>query len=291
MDLLDKYGLKPANAILAEAQHLPVFHELVEKYPVEYIAGGATQNSARVCQWMAKTPGAVTYIGAVGKDEYATHLREAATKDGMRVEYFEVDGVATGTCGVLVTGHERSLVANLGAAEKYDIAHVKQPHIWPIVEAASFYYIACFFMTHSVETILAVAQHANENNKVFMMNTAAPFIFQVPPFFENFKRVLPYIDILFGNDSEAEAMSDAFGLGTKDVTEIAKLVAAMPKIGSRARFVVITNGCKPTVIAASTGEVLQIPVIPIEKEKIVDTNGAGDSFAGGFLSQLIQVKE
>lgn len=32
---------------------------------------------------------------------------------------------------------------------------------------------------------------------------------------------------------------------------------------------------------------MQFPVIPIAKEQIVDTNGAGDAFVGGFLGQLV----
>ena len=32
------------------------------------------------------------------------------------------------------------------------------------------------------------------------------------------------------------------------------------------------------------------PVILLPKEKLVDTNGAGDAFVGGFLSQLVQEK-
>ena len=37
-------------------------------------------------------------------------------------------------------------------------------------------------------------------------------------------------------------------------------------------------------------QVLQFPVITLPKEKLVDTNGAGDAFVGGFLSQLVAGK-
>lgn len=37
-------------------------------------------------------------------------------------------------------------------------------------------------------------------------------------------------------------------------------------------------------------QVQQYPVIPLPKEKLVDTNGAGDAFVGGFLSQLVAGK-
>lgn len=49
-ELLDKYGLKLNNAVLAEPAHLPLYRELVDNFKVSYIAGGATQNSIRVCQ-------------------------------------------------------------------------------------------------------------------------------------------------------------------------------------------------------------------------------------------------
>ena len=51
-DLLDKYDVKLDSAILAEEKHQPLYKELVDGYDVKYIAGGATQNSIRVAQWM-----------------------------------------------------------------------------------------------------------------------------------------------------------------------------------------------------------------------------------------------
>ena len=71
-DILDKYDLQLNNAILAEEKHNPLYKEMVDKYPVEYIAGGATQNSIRVCQWMLKTKGATTFIGCIGEDDFGT---------------------------------------------------------------------------------------------------------------------------------------------------------------------------------------------------------------------------
>lgn len=43
------------------------YKELVENHDVEYIAGGATQNSIRVCQWIVGSPKATTFIGCVGQ--------------------------------------------------------------------------------------------------------------------------------------------------------------------------------------------------------------------------------
>jgi sugar/nucleoside kinase (ribokinase family) len=49
-DFLSKYDLKPNNAILAEEKHKPLYDEMVQKYKVDYIPGGATQNTLRVAQ-------------------------------------------------------------------------------------------------------------------------------------------------------------------------------------------------------------------------------------------------
>jgi adenosine kinase len=44
--------LKLNDQILAEEKHVPMYRELASMSEVEYIAGGATQNSIRIAQWM-----------------------------------------------------------------------------------------------------------------------------------------------------------------------------------------------------------------------------------------------
>ena len=47
--LLDKYGLKSNDAILAEEKHMPIYDEITKLSP-RYVAGGAAQNAARGAQ-------------------------------------------------------------------------------------------------------------------------------------------------------------------------------------------------------------------------------------------------
>lgn len=69
-EFLNKYDVKLNNAILAEPKHLPMYKEL-SRYPdVQYVAGGATQNAIRVAQWMLQVPGATSYMGCIGQDEF-----------------------------------------------------------------------------------------------------------------------------------------------------------------------------------------------------------------------------
>ena len=82
-DTFEKYGIKAGDAILAEEKHQPLFKELAEKEGVQYIAGGATQNSIRVAQWMLQKKNAASYMGCIGKDENGEKLKEACAKDGV----------------------------------------------------------------------------------------------------------------------------------------------------------------------------------------------------------------
>lgn len=126
----------------------------------------------------------------------------------------------------------RSLVANLAAANCYKRdKHLDLEDNWKLVEKAKVYYIAVsdtwlcpmccphecvykrchrsrsavsvclqgFFLTVSVESILKVAKHASETNKLFCLNLSAPFISQF--FKDNLMQVMPYVDVLFGNET------------------------------------------------------------------------------------------
>lgn len=41
---------------------------------VQYIAGGATQNSIRVAQWMLPEPGLTGFMGSIGSDDFGGKL-------------------------------------------------------------------------------------------------------------------------------------------------------------------------------------------------------------------------
>jgi adenosine kinase len=289
---LDKYELKSNNQILAEDKHQPMYKELAAKSDVEYIAGGATQNSIRIAQWLLQVPNATSYMGCIGEDDFGKRMRQTATQDGVNVQYMVDASTPTGTCGVCVSKNgDRSLVANLAAANNYKVDHVKKSENWALVEKARVFYSAGFFITVSPDSILTVAKHACEENKIYCMNLSAPFIMQVPPFKKTLMDALPYVDYLFGNETEAQTFAESEGWKTKDIPEIALAIARLPKQnGSRGRTVVITQGKEPTVVA-SNGKVFQIGVIPVAKENLVDTNGAGDAFVGGFLSQLVAGKD
>lgn len=288
--MLDKYDVKLDSAILAEEKHLPIYKDLMDNYNAGFIAGGATQNSIRIAQWMLTASGKkgeTAFMGCIGCDEYGQKLEECATKDGVLTHYMKDETTGTGTCAVLVKDGERSLIANLAAANNFKKDHLETAKAKAIYESAKFYYIAGFFLTVSVESLEIVAKHALDNNKTFCLNLSAPFIIDF--FGDQVATALPYADYLFCNESEAEAYAKKHELG-EDLKEVALKVAASPKLNkNKPRIVVFTQGSGSTIVACN-GVVTEYAVDPLPKEKLVDTNGAGDAFVGGFLSELVQGK-
>lgn len=288
-NFLKKYDLKADNAILAEDKHIPMYQDMISNLKVDYIAGGATLNTIRIAQWLLQKPNVISYFGCIGNDEYGKTLVEKSTAAGVNMKPQINMENNTGTCGVLISDNKRSLVANLAAANHFKKSHFDEKENWDVVEKADYFYIGGFFLTVSPESILQLATHAAENNKYCMMNLSAPFLCQF--FSEPMGKCIPYVDILFANESEAVAFSKQQNFGTEDIKEIALKAATLEKINkTRERMIVFTQGCDPTVIAFK-GKITEYPIIPIKEEEIVDTNGAGDSFVGGFLSQLIQGKD
>lgn len=68
-----------------------------------------------------------------------------------------------------------------------------------LISSLFFSFIQGFFLTVSPESVLKVAHHASEKNRIFTLNLSAPFISQF--YKEPLMKVLPYVDILFGNET------------------------------------------------------------------------------------------
>ncbi|MBN3312229.1 ADK kinase, partial [Atractosteus spatula] len=290
--------------------------------------------------WMIQQPHKVaTFFGCIGTDKFGEILKRKAEEAHVDAHYYEQSEEPTGTCAACITGDNRSLVANLAAANCYKKEkHLDLEENWKLVEEAKVYYIAGFFLTVSPESVLKVAKHASENNKIFGLNLSAPFISQF--YKEPMMKVMPYVDILFGNETSLlltldtshaqKHTSPPFGVrfvewiewidpqeeeaatfareqgfeylgalkgevqlepldpvGTEDIEEIARKAQSLPKVNKRRqRIVVFTQGKDGTVVT-SGDEVKMFPVLEIEQSEIVDTNGAGDAFVGGFLSQVV----
>ena len=126
--------------------------------------------------------------------------------------------------------------------------------------------------------------------QTFVLNFSAPFIAQL--FTRQLQDIIPYTDVIIGNEAEAEAWASATrtpGL-PRDLPAIARSIALLPKSNpSHPRTVIFTQGARETVMVTSDepDNPQFFPVNLLRDDQIVDTNGAGDAFAGGFVGALV----
>lgn len=285
-EFLGKYNIKTGTAILAEAEHEPMYQDMVDSFPCEYVAGGATQNSIRVAQWMSQSPGATGFLGAIGKDKFGEQLEQACKSAGVASHYYKTAEKPTGVCAVTILDKERSLTTKLDAANEYKHSHTLSAEVQSVINKAEIFYIASFFLTvpEGPESVMNIAKHACDNNKILAMNLSAEFLINF--FSEPMTKAIPYMDFVFGNETEAAAFGKKREWEGASIPEIALKLSALPKEnGSRPRVVVFSQGSDPTVVACN-GEVTLYPVPALKGDLLVDTNGAGDAFVGGFLARL-----
>ncbi|KAI1287119.1 Adenosine kinase 2 [Halotydeus destructor] len=290
-EFLAKFKLEPDNVILGGPDQETLIRELTTDYRVRYSAGGATQNAVRIAQWILRRPFCATFVGSVGLDRFGEILKEQTELDGVLTGYYVDKTMSTGLCAVLIThgGCHRSLVSFIGAANTF-----KRPHMlskWPLVSQAKVYYCAGFTIRSAFDAVLELATHARQvSGKLFAFNLSAPYICQ--HFTEKLMQLMPMVDILFGNESEAQALSKALNWQETDLHKLAARLYQVPSKSPTGRVVLITRGDGPVVVASkgqSKGPLItEYPVPAVPKERIIDTNAAGDGFVGGFLAQWIR---
>jgi adenosine kinase len=240
-------------------------------------------------------------MGCIGDDFYGQCMSQKAAEDGVRALYRIDPKLPTGHCCVLVTdgGKCRSLVANLSAANAFEKSFLLDN--WSAVESARIVYGTGFHLTVCPQAVVELAEHVHtsETPKLFAFNLSAPFIMQF--FSSQLEQVMPYVDILFCNDSEAREFAKLKNWPESEtIQQVITRIADLPRrSANRSRIVVITQDCEPVLMARSSEPkeadgadnpdnwtVIATPIEKLSPQEIVDTNGAGDAFAGGFVAQL-----
>lgn len=113
------------------------------------------------------------------------------------------------------------------------------------------------------------------------MNLSAPFLCEY--YKKPMLAALPYVDILFGNEVEADAFAKANDFQTTNRKEIALKLSQMEKINrKRQRIVIITQG-PDNILVVKDNIIMEFAAMRLPEEKVVDTNGAGDAFVGGIF--------
>ncbi|GDX32534.1 ribokinase [Actinomycetes bacterium] len=231
--------------------------------------GGAATTAA----WLAHLGEDVHLIGALGDDLFATMFREALTGLGVHLHASKIRGTATGTCIVLVdaTG-ERTMLPDPGANQALDVDQLTDS----LFTAGAHLHLSGYTLlnsaTRGVGQVALTRARARQLTSSMDLASAAPIAVSRAPIWA----ALDQVDVLLANSHEATAL-----------TGLADTNAAMAALAEAVETVVIK--CGPDGAVAAQGHLrYAVPALPA---KVIDTTGAGDAFAAGFLASWCAGRE
>ena len=291
-EIIKKYNMKWGDTVfLDENNDNGVYGELERMPEVRYIPGGAVENSIRVLAWCLnmdennKNKFKITMMGCAGDDLYKTKVSNALKELNVNALFEILPGEKTSRCGVGIYRKERFLITQLRASKKLSEEFIQQ-NIKEILSHEAII-IEGYMLPNKFEMCKYLTECFNRENKFVILTLSAMFIVQYHS--DKIMEIANKCDMIVGNIKEAEIFA---GINEANPTIIFETI--FKKLQPRDRILVITAGPQGVYCSKFDYRRNQLDFIyqyfadKINNDDIVDLNGAGDSFLGGFLSEYIK---
>jgi adenosine kinase len=266
---LGRHGMtKGSMALIDEARAAAIYGDMG---PATEMSGGSAANTI---VGLASFGARAAYVGKVKDDQigalYTHDIRAAGVAFDTRPA---PHGPATGCSYILVTGDgERTMNTYLGAAQD-----LRPDDIDPAQIAASrIVYLEGYLWDpkSAKEAFVKASNIAHDAGRQVALTLSDAFC--VDRYRDEFLGLMRKgtVDLVFANEAELRSLYE-----TSDFDTALKQLRIDAKLG------VVTRSEKGCVVASSEG-VIAVPAFPVAQ--IVDTTGAGDLFAAGFLFGLVR---
>lgn len=228
-------------------------------------SGGSCANTIA---GLASLGGKGAFFGKVKKDQLGeVFIHDIKTLGAAFPASVATDGAPTGRCLVLVTPDaQRSMSTFLGAAQLLTPEDIDGD----VIRASAVTYMEGYLWDQpsAKEAFLKAAKIAHEAGRIVSLTLSDSFcVDRFRPEFQ--KLVKEEVDLLFANEDEILSLY-----------EVATFEEALARVKADCKYAALTRSEKGAVIVWN-GEVTEVPAAPVSK--VVDTTGAGDLFAAGFL--------
>jgi len=264
MTLIDEFRAQELHKALADnRQSLSHLHEM---------AGGSAANTMA---GLASLGGRGVFIGKVYDDRLGQVFAASMAATGVDFTTAPAkDGSTTASCMIAVTPDgQRSMSTYLGACRELVPADVNEAEI----EAAQVLYIEGYLWDEkeakdASRKAIAAAKRAGSR---VALTLSDPFC--VGRYREEFLGLMREdLNIVFANEDEAKALFEEESFDA--------VVEHVRRWGGIAALTRSAKGC----VIVEDGQVYEVPAAPVTQ--VVDTTGAGDQFAAGFLYALTRAK-
>lgn len=253
---------KGAMVLIEEARAVDLYAQMPNGTET---SGGSAANTMA---GFASFGGKGGFIGKVADDDLGKTYKNDITSLGLTFDTQPLAmGAKTGRCLILVTPDaERTMNTFLGASIELSENDVDQD----LIANAHVTYLEgyLFDRDQAKAAFIKAAETAHTYGHRVALSLSDPFC--VDRHRDDFaKLVEKHIDILFANEDEI-----------KSLYEVDSFDDAKNAVKGLCEIAVLTRGASGVVVLADGKEII-LPAIPVDK--VIDTTGAGDQFAAGFL--------
>ena len=232
------------------------------------VAGGMVGNS---CAVLASLGGRARFVGKVGDDALGAVYRQSMAEVGVAFDTPPHPAMPTGRCLISVTPDaERSMATSLGAAGHVAEDDVREED----VATARVTFLEGFLFEAegsraAFEKVVRLVRQGEGQTALTLCDTGV--VERQGEALSAFVR--DGVDLLFANEAEAMALT---GEGSAD--------AAVAALRGMVASAAVTLGERGSVTFADGAEPVAVPAV--RPDRLVDTTGAGDAYAGGYLFGL-----
>jgi len=264
----NEFGMKKGSMNLVDADRaLNLFGDM--QNPTKMSGGSAGNTMA--C--FASFGGKGAYIGKVADDELGKVFINSLKDIGVDYNTAPLtEGPSTGRCMILVTPDgERTMNTYLGAAVELTPNDIDEDYIGK----AQVTYLEGYLYDppQAMESFIKAARAAHEAGRRVSLTLSDQFC--VDRHRQAFRDLVSHhVDILFANEDELVALY-----------EVNNLEEAIERVKNDCAIAAVTLSEKGSVIINS-GQ--RFDIAPVAVDELMDTTGAGDAYAGGFLYAFTQ---
>ena len=271
-EFLSGVGIEADTMTLASAEEqAPIIEKLISmgSESVSDCGGSATNSLVAAANYGSNCHHVCRVADDKDGTRYLDSLRAAGVKHiGVSSENSDMP---TGKCLILVTPDaKRTMISMLGVSAFLGASDID----YEVVENSKIFYIEGYMVTSddNFNAVISTLEHLKGKDVLKALSLSDAGI--VHGFKDKFDLIESYgIDMIFCNDDEAVAFSGKENL--EDAIEYYK---------SKSYMTAITKGADGSVVVQNGVEYLATA----EKITPVDTNGAGDMFAGSFMHAFLQ---
>src|SRR4030088_2879263 len=259
---------KGGMALIDEVRASSIYRDMG---PAVEMSGGSAANTI---VGVANLGARAAYVGKVRDDQigrlYTHDIRAAGVAFETRAA---LDGPATGCSYILVTPDgERTMNTYLGAAQELTPDDIEEAQI----AASAIVYLEGYLWDpkSAKDAFVKASTIAHDAGRQVALTLSDSFCVDRyrGEFLDLMRRRT--VDLIFANEAELHSLYQTADFDT-----------ALKQLRNDVKLGVVTRSEKGCVVATKDG-VTAVPAFPIEK--LVDTTGAGDLFAAGFLFGLVR---